>query len=233
MPLLSGQLQEVVVDFFFPRRCLGCGKLGSFLCDGCTRTLPRLLPPFCQKCGKPGSSGGFCPACWGSFTGIDGIRSPFRFEGTIRQAVHALKYDNLRAISPYLARLVHNYLQSSLVPGDVLVPVPLHPRRLRQRGYNQSVLLARELAKLNGLPVIEDCLCRSRNSSPQVKTTTMEERRNNVIDAFICRNQKLAGAGIILIDDVCTTGATLEACACALKSGGVATVWGLTLAREI
>lgn len=233
MSSLSSQLQEVVVDFFFPRRCLGCGKLGSFLCASCTRTLPRLLPPFCQKCGKPGSSGGFCPACWGSLTGIDGIRSPFRFGGTIRQAVHALKYDNLRAISPDLARLMHNYLQANSVPGDVLVPVPLHPRRLRQRGYNQSVLLACELAKLTDLPVIEDCLYRSRNSLPQARAATVEERRDNVIGAFICKNEKLAGAGVILIDDVCTTGATLEACANALKIGGTESVWGLTLAREV
>ncbi|MBM3149720.1 MAG: ComF family protein [Chloroflexi bacterium] len=233
MSLLSSQLQEVVVDLFFPRRCLGCGRLGSFLCDDCTRTLPRLFPPFCQKCGKPGSSGGFCPDCWSSQEGIDGVRSPFRLEGTVRQAVHALKYDNLRAVAPYLARLMRNYLQSNPVPGDILVPVPLHPRRLRQRGYNQSVLLARELSKLIGLPVIEDCLCRSKNSLPQVRTTNVEERRNNVIDAFICRNAKLAGAGVMLIDDVCTTGATLEACASALKKGGTRTVWGLTLAREV
>ena len=233
MSSLSGQLQEIVVGFFFPRRCLGCGKAGSFLCVRCTQTLPRLLPPFCQKCGKPGSSGGFCPTCWGSQTEVDGIRSPFRFEGAIRQAVHKLKYNNLRAICRDLAQLMHDYLQANALPGDVLVPVPLHPRRLRQRGYNQSVLLARELAQLTGLPVIEDCLCRSRNSLPQARTATVEERRDNVIGAFICKNEKLAGAGVILIDDVCTTGATLEACASALKIGGTESVWGLTLAREV
>jgi len=128
---------------------------------------------------------------------------------------------------------MHDYLQANALPGDVLVPVPLHPRRLRQRGYNQSVLLARELAQLTGLPVIEDCLCRSRNSLPQARTATVEERRDNVIGAFICKNEKLAGAGVILIDDVCTTGATLEACASALKIGGTESVWGLTLAREV
>jgi ComF family protein len=165
-------------------------------------------------------------------TGIDGIRSPFRFGGTIRQAIHALKYDNLRAVCPDLARLMNNYLRKNPVPGNVLVPVPLHPRRLRQRGYNQSVLLARELGKLTGLPVIADCLHRSKNSLPQARTANVEERRENVAGAFACNSEKLRGGGVILVDDVCTTGATLEACAVALKDGGAESVWGLTLARE-
>jgi ComF family protein len=166
-------------------------------------------------------------------TGIDGIRSPFRFEGTIRQMVHALKYDNLRAISPVLAQLMYNYLRENPVPGNVLVPVPLHSRRLRQRGYNQSALLASELGSLTGLLVIDGCLHRSKNSLPQARAANVEERLNNVAGAFTCNGEKLKGTGVILIDDVCTTGATLEACAVALKEGGAESVWGLTLAREV
>jgi len=223
----------LAVDSFFPRRCVGCGVAGSFLCTDCCERLPRLMPPLCPGCGKPQASGILCPVCRQRQTEIDGIRSPFRFAEVIREAIHQLKYRNLKAISPCLAGLLADYLQSSPLPGQALVPVPLHPRRLRERGYNQSSLLARELGKLINLPVIEDCLVRVKEAQPQVRTATVEDRRKNVTDAFKCQNGKVRGKQIILIDDVCTSGATLESCASALKSEGVTSVWGLTLAREI
>ncbi len=191
------------------------------------------MPPLCPGCGKPQASGILCPVCRQRQTEIDGIRSPFRFAEVIREAIHQLKYRNLKAISPCLAALLADYLQSSPLPGEALVPVPLHPRRLRERGYNQSSLLARELGKITNLPVIEGCLIRIKEAQPQVRTATVEDRRKNVTDAFKCQNGKVRGKQIILVDDVCTSGATLESCASALKSGGATSVWGLTLAREI
>jgi ComF family protein len=151
----------------------------------------------------------------------------------IRKAIYELKYRNLRAISPYLAELLADYLGSNPLTGEVLVCVPLHPRRLRERGYNQSSLLVKELSKRIDLPVIEDCLIRIKQVQPQVRAGDVEERRRNVADAFACRDNRVSGKQIILIDDVCTSGATLESCAAALKSGGALSVWGLTLAREI
>jgi len=232
LPLPLAQFGEVVVDFFFPCRCVGCGKAGEFLCASCCQKLPRLLPPFCRKCGKPESSGGLCATCWGHQTEIDGVRSPFRFDGVIRQAIHELKYHKLKAISAYLAKLLAAYLQANPVPGEVLVPVPLYPRRLRERGYNQSSLLTRELGKLVGLSVVEDSLYRFKDSLPQARTATVEGRRRNVANAFTCRGQRLNGRRVLLVDDVCTSGATLEACAVTLKAAGAVSVWGLTLARE-
>jgi len=192
-----------------------------------------LLTPLCPKCGRPQASGILCPSCWQLQTEIDGIRSPYRFDEVIRKAIHQLKYHNLKAISFCLAELLADYLQSNPLPGEAIVPVPLHPRRLRERGYNQSSLLARELGKLANLPVIEDCLIRVKEAQPQVKASNVEERRRNVIDAFMCQNENVSDKQIILIDDVCTSGATLESCALALKSKGASSVWGLTLAREI
>lgn len=151
----------------------------------------------------------------------------------IRKAIHELKYRNLKTIAPCLAELLADYLRSNPLPGEVLVCVPLHPRRLRERGYNQSSLLARELGRRIGLPVIEDCLIRVRLAQPQVKAVNVEERRRNVAGAFVCRDERVRGKQVILIDDVCTSGATLESCAVALKSKGAMSVWGLTLAREI
>ena len=221
------------MDSFFPRRCAGCGKVGAFLCPGCLLKIPKLVPPLCPRCGRPQASGIICPSCRKRQTKIDGIRSPFRFDEAIRKAIHDLKYRNVRAISPCLAELLVDYLKSNPLPGEALVCVPLHPWRLRERGYNQSDLLARELGRRIDLPVIEDCLVRVRQTQPQVRAANVEERRRNVADAFMCRDDKVSGKGIILVDDVCTSGATLESCAAALKTKGAASVWGLTLAREI
>jgi len=132
-----------------------------------------------------------------------------------------------------LADLLKDYLATNPLPGDFLVPVPLHKKRLKERGYNQAGLLARELGKLTDLPVVDDCLIRKRNIPPQARTATVEERRSNVADAFTCCNHKLQDKQVLLIDDVATSGATLDAGAVALKAAGTTSVWGLTLAREI
>lgn len=231
--LRLSKLVGLAVDSFFPRRCLGCGKVGGFLCPECLGNLPRLLPPICPNCGRPQASGIVCPDCRQRQIEIDGIRSPFRFDEVIRKAIHELKYRNLKAISPCLAELLADYFRSNPLPGEALVCVPLHQRRLRERGYNQSNLLARELGSRIDLPVIEDCLVRVKQAQPQVRASDVEERRRNVADAFVCHNEKVSGKRIILIDDVCTSGATLESCAAALKNKGATSVWGLTLAREI
>jgi ComF family protein len=116
----------------------------------------------------------------------------------------------------------------------VLVPVPLHPRRLKERGYNQSLLLVRELSRRNGAPVDASSLKRIIHTTPQARTSSSSERHRNMLGAFRC------GSGIgkskrvlLIIDDVSTSGATLDACARALKAAGAASVWGLTVAREI
>jgi ComF family protein len=129
--------------------------------------------------------------------------------------------------------LLNDYLVTSPISGEVLVPVPLHQKRLRERGYNQSRLLAKELGKLTNLPVVDGCLVRQRHAPPQARTSTVEERIGNVEDAFACRDHRLNGKQVLLIDDVSTSGATLDACATALKADGATSVWGLVLAKEI
>jgi len=132
-----------------------------------------------------------------------------------------------------LAKLLQDYLVTNPMPGEVLVPVPLHQKRVRERGYNQASLMAKELGKLTGLPVVDDCLIRQRHAPPQAKTLTVDERRSNVANAFTCRDHRLQDKQVLLIDDVSTSGATLDACAATLKVAGATSVWGLVLAREI
>ena len=159
----------------------------------------------------------------------------------MRDAIHRLKYKGERASAGSLAGLMASYLESrspyvsllspSPMAVDVLVPTPLHPLRLRSRGYNQSALLAREIGQRLNLPVREDLLKRSRDSRPQVEAESQQERRENVADSFECRADA-TGLTALLIDDVATTGSTLSECAFALREAGASTVHALTLARE-
>lgn len=148
-----------------------------------------------------------------------------------RDAVHHLKYRNLKALARPLAKLMAEYLESNPLPVDLILAVPMHPKRVRQRGYNQSDLLAQELSYLINLPTASGSLVRLRNTPSQVSLGA-EARRSNVQGAFRCKNQVCQGKSVLLVDDVCTTGATLNACALALKEAGAASVWGLTFSRE-
>ena len=146
-------------------------------------------------------------------------------EGPVREAIHSLKYGNFRAIAPDLGRLLVDYLNSMPLPATLLAPVPMHGRRLRQRGYNQAYLLAVELSKQVGVPLAHDLLARTRDAAPQVSVANREERVRNVQGSFQCVGWA-NGEAVLLVDDVATTGSTLSTCAQALKEKGAARVWG-------
>ena len=190
-----------------------------------------LKRPYCGRCAAPIPSGELCQQCTIGAPEIDESRSPYLLEGAIREAIHGLKYRNLRAVAPTLGRLLAQWLGSSYILGESLVPVPLHPRRLRGRGYNQSALLAKEVSKHTGLGLNEDVLVRTRDSPPQVSLSSREERARNVEGSFECVGDA-RGRRFILVDDVVTTGSTMSACAAALKAGGARSVWGLSLTRQ-
>jgi ComF family protein len=226
------QVKTAFLDLLLPLKCLGCGREGDLICPSCRQSLPRIRLPLCQRCGATVSEGTVCPMCVNHPLIIDGIRSLFLFQGTVRQAILQLKYRHLKTIATPLGQLLAEYLSSHPLRGEAIIPVPLHPKRLRERGYNQASLLAKKLSRLGGLPVVEDTLIRVRDALPQARTRSAIERRQNVQDAFVC-HQGLEGKQVLLIDDVCTTGATLDACAIALKAAGAGSVWGLTVAREM
>lgn len=233
--LFTARLDEVkgvLIDFLFPPRCVGCGSEGSFVCAFCEASLPRLASPICPTCGKPLAREETCRHCRAWKPETDGIRSPFAFEGVVRQAIYQFKYGHFKALAAPLGQMLGSYLEREPLPADVLVPVPLHASRLRDRGYNQAALLAAELGRQTGVPVVGDSLVRLRHTKPQVKTAGAVERRHNLAGAFGCRDRRLAGKRILLVDDVCTTGATLSSCAMALREAGASLVWGLALARE-
>ena len=225
---------KATLNLVLPIHCLGCGCQGDVICAACVPALAPLEPPFCDVCAAPGIVG-LCRNCRNrrntSPVHLTGIRSPFLMEGLMREAVHSFKYRNYRMAAPRLGSLMAAYLTDNPLTGDVLVPVPLHRRKLRERGYNQAELLAAEIGKATGLPVERNLLIRTRNSAPQARTADANLRRANTTGAFASAGD-LAGRACILVDDVCTTGSTLDACAEALAKAGALQVWGLTLARE-
>ncbi len=226
-----GQIKRALLDLLFPPRCVGCGKAGTWFCEECYAQIEFIQPPLCPRCGRPTIGGRLCFLCQRDPLRIDGIRAVAYFEGPLRKAIHRFKYDNLRDLAVPLGRLLAVYLERDPLPAEVIVPVPLHPKRLRERGYNQSALLARRLGELTGLPLLEGSLLRVRETAPQVELSA-QERKENVRDAFACVDEQVAGKRVLLIDDVCTTGATLEACSIALAQRRPRSVWALTLARE-
>ncbi|MFZ5917094.1 MAG: ComF family protein [Chloroflexota bacterium] len=224
---LVAELQALL----YPPRCASCGQSPSLLCDRCQRQIVPLLPPVCPLCGYPSANGLFCHRCQTTPPAIDGIRSVAFFEGPLREALHALKYNGLRAVAQPLGQLMARHWQADPLPADVILPVPLHRSRQRQRGYNQAAVLAGALAQEIGLPLRQDWLVRRRSTVSQTELDAVQ-RRENVAEAFEARaDGVLTGKRVLLIDDVCTTGATLEACSIALRRAGAQSVWGFTLGR--
>jgi ComF family protein len=151
------------------------------------------------------------------------------FDGNLRRAIHRFKYDHRPELASVLGGIMSDYLSAHPLPADIIAPVPLHVERERTRGYNQSLLLATALGERNGLPVWTDALTRVRSTRTQTDLDA-SERQANVAGAFAA-NSRVAGRRMLLIDDVCTTGATMDACSIALKERGAKSAWGLALAR--
>jgi len=225
------RIKEALLDLLFPPRCVGCGRYGTWLCPECERGIERITDPLCPRCGRPAArSDRPCPACRRTAPPVDGIRSAAYFEGVLREAIHHFKYRRLQVLAHPLGQLMAEQWAVHHIPAEVLIPVPLHPTRLAERGYNQAILLARELEAAIGLPLETGSLVRIRATTPQV-TLDAAARQENVRGAFRCLDDRIAGRQVGLIDDLCTTGATLSACSVALQEAGASSVWAYTLAR--
>ena len=185
---------------------------------------------------------GICAKCRGEvsetspslpYAGTDSISyimSPFEYTGALRQAILDFKFKGCTAYAPLLAEMMREYLNSYDIweDFDYIIPVPLHEGRLRERGYNQSELLAAHIAEYLGIPMLTDLIRRSRATKRQ-STLKRIDRILNVKGAFRC-DSDLSGARILIFDDICTTGNTLEACASAAKAAGTENICALTLA---
>lgn len=214
-------LTDKVLGLLFPDRCAGCGRTGSLLCERCCASLrPYPAQRYALSSRKAGQS-----------SLLDQIAIGFVFEGALREAVHTLKYNRVRRMAGPLSELLAQHLRDHPLPADALVPVPLHARRLSERGFNQSELLAQHLAARTGVPCMHNGLLRSRDTPHQVGLDA-QQRRENVRAAFVWQSSTPPPQRVLLIDDVLTTGATLEACAETLRRAGAREVGALALARS-
>ncbi|MHB1006128.1 MAG: ComF family protein [Chloroflexota bacterium] len=224
-------LPSLIANFLFPPRCVVCRARGDWLCARCHPQLTLFVPPFCPRCGAPAEYTDVpCDACRGVRLPVTALRSCGYFEGALRQAVHRLKFNGERYLAEPLAGLMAATWKESPLAVDLIVPVPLSPRRRSQRGYNQSGLLARHLGKMLALPVDEQSLVRVREAPPQMGLDRAE-RLANLNGAFLSQGDALRDRRVCLLDDVTTTGATLTTCAQALREAGTKNVCAIVLAR--
>lgn len=230
-PLL--QIKEFLLDLLFPRHCVSCQREGSFLCQGCFEKIILIKSATCPFCNRLSPWGKFCSRCRRKYKpALSGILVASYFEGPLKEAIHSYKYDGLAELSRPLSEILIKYLLGNLPnPVPILIPVPLHPKRERQRGFNQATLLAEAVGGELSLPVLKNKLQRSKNTLPQINLSR-KKRRENVQGAFIYQGKDLVGETILLVDDVCTTGATLNECAKELKKAQAKEVWGLVLAKD-
>lgn len=220
------------IDLVLPPQCVECGKVGLWLCVPCAQQIPLWVAPQCPRCGRPWEGEGLCSICREAPLQVAPIRSAFLFQDEIRDVLHALKYrgGGHQVIRPLTSQMVAAWQRAKL-DSDLLVPVPLYPRREAKRGYNQADLLARALGKALDVPVASRLLRRSRATISQTKLDR-EQRRKNVSGAFTyTADVPLHGIKLTLVDDVATTGSTLEACADVLLAHGAERVSAFTLAR--
>jgi len=230
----GSRLFRSVLDFALPPRCGGCGAIvddvDSF-CTDCWRKL-EFLQGGCERCGLPlkGTEAETCGACLAQPPRLDRIRAAVAYDDISRSIALRLKYGRKIA----LARTMSRYMRPLVgeLPSDaLLVPVPLHRRRLWSRGFNQSAIVARELSRRTGIPVAVDALRRTR-ATPPLKGMGMRQRRRTVAGAFRS-TMDLRGQTVILVDDVLTTGSTANACARVLKRAGAGRVDLVSWARVI
>ena len=230
------------LDTLFPLSCLGCRKHGFWLCPICLHSLPLRSVQHCPQCFRSITPWGqVCFACQDtSSPALDGIFvASYYKKHLLAQVIHSYKYRFLPALAKPLAELLcQTLIQSTLPLPELIIPVPLHPRRLRFRGFNQSALLASELSQTLlpalDIPLLTNTILRTRYTKPQMKTVSREERLINLRGAFALSPttaHSIHGKSIWLIDDVATTGTTLEECALLLKKHGATSVFGIVLAR--
>jgi len=234
----AAKLFELAV---FPSTCKICRTLleapaEKVLCQDCLDKIVPVRAPFCPACGRFFDGAGephYCSACLNEAPPFSAHRSSAKYRGHLKDALLLFKYRRYRVLGTHLAGFLVEALkrEESLWAGvDVIVPVPLHRRRRRERGFNQAEVLAREIGRLKGIPVESRALIKMRN----VAQTSLErnERASNVRDAYRCgKAERLQAKTVLLVDDVFTTGSTLRECAGVLKHAGVKDVRAVTVAQ--
>jgi ComF family protein len=229
----TASIKNRLLDLLFPVRCAGCGRAGELLCPACRAQVRPVPQPVCIRCGQPVAVPGRCAGCAAGQFHVSALRAAGIYTEPLSQVIQRFKYEGRPELHQPLGQLLAGYWRDRSVTVDLVAAVPLHENRQRARGFNQSQLLATALCRQVGLPLLQPgVLCRARDTEQQMLLKPAE-RRANVQDAFRWTGPPLDGSKVLLIDDVATTGSTLEACAEALLAAGAGKVWALTVARAL
>ncbi len=223
------EMLQGLLDLVFPPKCRICKtKSAKIICDACFRDFPRITGSICSRCGKPCQRAvDECRECAGKAFNFTLARSGGNYKGPLKEAIHELKYKNGKRIAPYLARFVEDSISDLLHDIDSIAFVPLAKRKQAKRGYNQSQLIAEELAMRIDKPLYGG-LTKIKDIYEQNKLG-LAERPRNVKGAFVAKNP--VSGTVLLIDDVYTTGSTVNECARVLRDSGASKVFVLTIAR--
>lgn len=222
------------IDLLIPPQCGGCEKWGERWCQSCQDEIRIINRPVCPICGEPQSESIEKPCARRMFKkpSFISLRSYAIFSGPLQNAIHRLKYKRDLGLGESLSRHLIALFEKLSWETDLITVVPLDEQRMTERGYNQSTLLARPLAWASGTPFSPQAISRIRKTESQVGLTR-EERRINVAGAFLADSKMVSGRSILIVDDVATTGATMESSSKALLNAGASEVYGLTLARSV
>lgn len=238
-------INKLALDCIFPKYCLGCGKEGTHLCDKCFAGLPILKEMTCFVCGRRSPQGYACPACRRKgYLKLSGLLVASDWNNALlKQLVYAYKYNFIKELADPLSIIASEYLKLNFLDRlqmqeIILISVPLHPRRLAWRDFDQAELLAKAIGEILALPVAEKVLIRHHYTLPQAEIHNQTERKLNLKGAFsLVKNlteknkELLKNKIIILVDDVATTGATFQECVKVLKPLSPREIWGLVIAR--
>ncbi len=225
-----------VLDLFFPRRCPVCDEpvkpWNALICKDCAHLPAYPEPPFCMKCGKhlDREEKEYCKNCALNAHLYDRGRALFDYK-SISLSIARFKYAGRQEYAAFYAACMAERLGGFIrdCGAQALVPVPLHKSRMRRRGYNQAEVLARELSALTGIPVVTDWIIRAEKTAP-MKDLSAQERQNNLKRAFKIRRNDVKLSTVIIIDDIYTTGSTMDAMSCELKKAGVKRIYFVALA---
>ena len=218
------------LDYLFPPDCGGCGKSGSLWCEACQAKVKKIIAPICDICGQPWDFPGLCFRCRNMKPHFSMLRSWAYYAGPVRDAIRRMKYKRNISLGCVFSEPLYDLLESLNWQVDAVVPVPLGVARLQERGYNQAVLIAQPLALRIRKPCLSKGLIRVRETRSQVGLS-YAQRLTNVSAAFRGVEKFISGLRVLLVDDVATSSATMNAAALALLNAGSTEVRCLTLAR--
>jgi competence protein ComFC len=221
-----------IVDLLYPPVCGGCEKQGIRWCEDCEKQVKILAEPLCPVCGLPVGRKGDCRDCSPGLQKDFTLRSWAAFDGPLRNAIHRIKYKQDIGLAENFVQYMVEGIEHQGWIFDMVIPVPLNKTRLKERGYNQSALLAWPIASFFRANYSTNALQRTRNTITQTSLDA-ESRRNNVNGAFFANPEIVQGKRLLLIDDLATTCATIEACTIALNNAGARSVFAFTLARTL